>query len=149
MENSIQSLFALAHQLGIATQLHNTRMSKLLDKFEITYPQFSILMHMMQPQNANQTITQIASAVEVNQPAVTKIVKKFENMGLVTTTKTDGDSRRKAVKLTQSGADFIGRVQAHLLPDFLACFEQWAPEDVAELTNLLTNLNTWMDKNRL
>jgi DNA-binding MarR family transcriptional regulator len=69
----------LALKMGIFTQLHSSRLHQLLAEFELNVSQFGILNHLARHQNAPQRITEIARAVEVNQPAVTKTIARFEN----------------------------------------------------------------------
>ena len=68
----------LSSELGRMTQSYNTRLAQLLRSHDVTYPQYAVLDHIMRNGSMAETISQISDAVEVLQPAVTKIVRKFQ-----------------------------------------------------------------------
>ena len=139
----------LANELGLVAQLYSGRLAALLRKHDITYPQFVILEHILRMGKDGQTIDQISDAVEVLQPAVTKTVKKFENLGLVRHKKGSADRRQKHVEITDEGAGFIGRLQASLLPDILECFEDWEEEKLTRFADELAIFREWLEHNRI
>jgi DNA-binding MarR family transcriptional regulator len=73
----------LSSELGRMTQSYNTRLAQLLRRHDVTYPQYAVLDHIMRSGTKAETISQISDAVEVLQPAVTKIVRKFSDRGLL------------------------------------------------------------------
>ena len=73
----------LSNELGRTTQSYNTRLAQLLRRHDVTYPQYAVLEHIMRSGTKAETISQISDAVEVLQPAVTKIVRKFSDRGLL------------------------------------------------------------------
>jgi DNA-binding MarR family transcriptional regulator len=72
----------LSSELGRMTQSYNTRLAQLLRRHDVTYPQYAVLDHIMRSGTKAETINQISDAVEVLQPADTKIVRKFSDRGL-------------------------------------------------------------------
>ena len=107
----------LSSELGRMTQSYNTRLAQLLRSHDVTYPQYAVLDHIMRNGSKAGTISQISDAVEVLQPAVTKIVRKFSDRGLLQVSGTEKDRRQKRVSMTAEGAAFIGKLQAALMPD--------------------------------
>ena len=99
----------LSSELGRMTQSYNTRLAQLLRSHDVTYPQYAVLDHIMRNGSKAETISQISDAVEVLQPAVTKIVRKFSDRGLLQVSGTEKDRRQKRVSMTAEGAAFIGK----------------------------------------
>ena len=81
----VEKYVKLGTALSINTQLFSTRMGQMLDRFGLTEAQFSVLNHLARRMPEGQSVTAIAAAVEVKQPAVSKMVTKFEGMFLEVT----------------------------------------------------------------
>jgi len=95
-----------------------------------------------------QSVTAIAAAVEVKQPAVSKMVAKFETLGWARFETTQSDARAKHVFLTKLGGDHLRHVQRALLPDYVEMLKGWSDEEISLLTAQLFRLVSWMDSNR-
>lgn len=152
MENSpqdIEKYAKLGAALSISTQLFSTRMGVFLDRFGLTEAQFSVLNHLARRMPEGQSVTAIAAAVEVKQPAVSKMALKFEGMGWARFEATQGDARSKHVFLTSAGKEHLQQVQRALLPDYLNMLDGWSDEDIEALTAQLFRLVGWLDKNRI
>jgi len=145
----IEKYVKLGTALNIGTQLFSTRMAKMLDRFGLTEAQFSVLNHLARRMPDGQSVTAIASAVEVKQPAVSKMMAKFEGLGWVRFAALRDDARAKHVFITKEGSAHLMTVQRALLPDYVQMLEGWSDEDVATLTAQLFRLVGWLDQNRL
>ena len=139
-----------AKWLSVATQLFSTRMNKMLAPHQMTLSQFSILNHIAGlPEGQSQRISDIADAVEVNQPAVTKVVNKFENLGLVELQADVTDQRARRVRILPKGLLEIRKIQECLAPDLERMFAAYSSEELANLTSAMKRLAQWLDGNRL
>ncbi|WP_375264989.1 MarR family winged helix-turn-helix transcriptional regulator [Planktotalea sp.] len=145
----VEKYVKLGTALGISTQLFSTRMAARLDRFGLTEAQFSVLNHLARRMPEGQSVTAIAAAVEVKQPAVSKMVSKFEGMGWARFEAIKGDARAKQVFLTKEGGAHLMSVQRSLLPDYVQMLDGWSDEDIASLTAQLFRLVGWLDQNRL
>ncbi|WP_439140767.1 MarR family winged helix-turn-helix transcriptional regulator [Planktotalea sp.] len=145
----VEKYVKLGTALGISTQLFSTRMAARLDRFGLTEAQFSVLNHLARRMPEGQSVTAIAAAVEVKQPAVSKMVSKFEGMGWARFEAIKGDARAKQVYLTKEGGAHLMSVQRSLLPDYVQMLDGWSDEDIAALTTQLFRLVGWLDQNRL
>ncbi|MGH1578325.1 MarR family winged helix-turn-helix transcriptional regulator [Planktotalea sp.] len=145
----IEKYAKLGAALSISTQLFSTRMAGFLDRFGLTEAQFSVLNHLSRRMPEGQSVTAIAAAVEVKQPAVSKMVVKFEGMGWARFEATQSDARSKQVFLTDAGKAHLLDVQHALLPDYVHMLEGWSDEEIATLTAQLFRLVGWLDKNRI
>ena len=145
----IEKYAKIGTALSLNTQLFSTRMRTLLDRFDLTDSQFSVLNHLARRMPEGQSVTAIAAAVEVKQPAVSKMVAKFEGMGWARFETLKDDARAKQVFLTHSGQAHLMEIQRALLPDFVAMLDGWSDEDIEALTAQLFRLIGWLDNNRL
>ncbi|MEN8935955.1 MarR family winged helix-turn-helix transcriptional regulator [Planktotalea arctica] len=145
----IEKFVKLGTALGIITQLFSTRMGASLDRFGLTEAQFSVLNHLARRMPEGQSVTAIAAAVEVKQPAVSKMVAKFEGLGWARFEATKSDARFKQVFLTEAGLAHLREVQRALLPNYVAMLDGWSDEEISALTAQLFRLGGWLDKNRI
>ncbi len=136
--------------LTIVSKLFGTRMQVLLEPHGLTSAQFSILHHVArQGQDAGTRISDIAAAVEVEQPAVTKTMAKFQNMGLVEITNSKTDKRAKMVSAKPAAGILLGEVYQDIGPDLYQVFDTIGTEDIEQFTQLLKQLGQWLDANRI
>lgn len=135
-----------ARALSMTENLHGARMAKTLSKHDLTVQQFWVLNHIARQGREGQSIASIARAVEVNQPAVTKMVQKFERLGWV---ESRGNGRGRSIALTQTGGQMIGQVVATLAPDTAASLAGFSDAEIAQLTDGLERLAAWYDANRI
>lgn len=106
----------LSSELGRMTQSYNTRLTQLLRSHDVTYPQYAVLDHIMRNASKAETISQISDAVEVLQPAVTKIVRKFSDRGLLQVSGTENDRRQKRVSMTAEGPHSLANCRRPCCP---------------------------------
>jgi DNA-binding MarR family transcriptional regulator len=135
-------------RLGILSQLFQTRVSAILQPLDLTYNQLTVLSH-LERLGRQQTIGELAEAIEMNQPGVTKLVKRLEDGGLVAVAAGADDRRRRLVSITPAGAERMGNAMMTLFPDVAGWFDSWADEDVDQLGRLVGRLVGWLDENRL
>ncbi|MEM8861102.1 MAG: MarR family transcriptional regulator [Chloroflexota bacterium] len=135
--------------LGIVTQLFSTRMNQQLGAHDLNTTQFALLNHLMRNKLRNEGISDLASALEVNQPAVTKIVQKLTKLELLQVTKDPNDSRKKYVSITPAGEQKVQTAMMALGPDVVSWFEGWQPEELDRFIGDLGKLAGWLDSNRL
>jgi len=132
---------AFGQQLGIVTQLYAGLIERLLTPHGVTWPQFTVLVHLAR-RSTPARVSDIAQAVELTQPAVSKIVQKFVLLGLVETGRDLGDQRNRPVHLTPEGRARVGTIQQGFGPAFGALTQTFAPDDLARLTADLARLAT-------
>lgn len=127
-------------------------MAALLEPFGLTAGQFAILNHLAradQMGKAAERISDIAAAVQVGQPAVTKAVVKFETAHLVSLSEDRGDRRVRRVKIAPAGHRLLENVRAAIGPDLANAYACLGADDLVQLTLLLKRLGRWLDQNRL
>jgi len=136
--------------LSIVSKLFDTRMGILLAPHGLTPSQFSILHHIARQRiEGGHSISQIAAAVEVEQPAVTKAITKFQNMRLVSITAHPSDKRSKIVQPTDEASRLIGMIYKDMGPDLFNVFNSLNGSDIEAFAAQIKTLGQWLDKNRL
>lgn len=123
----------LMMRFGIAAQHYNSLLEKRLAPHGLTPLQLSVLSHLTRhPQP--QPITEIASAVDAGQPAISKMVAKFATAGWVTQTADQNDKRIKHIKITPTGSQHLLQTQKNLMPDITAALQNWDDTEMAQFT---------------
>lgn len=136
--------------LSIVSQLFGNRMGALLKPHGLTLGQFSILHHVARPRlTGAMRVSDIAAAVEVGQPAVTKALAKFQAMGLVEIEADQADRRARGVRPTPRAAELLDTVYRDIGPDLYRTFEVLGEEDIEAFARQLKRLGQWLDTNRL
>ena len=146
MTHDPQTMIRFARALAITSQLYQTRMNALLAPHDLTIAQFGLLNHLAHGPSDGEPIADIARAVEVNQPAVTKIVQKFDRLGWLHIT---GSGRGRRVRLNDTGFGALGRVHESLGPDYGRLLGSWTPGDLDAFSGYLERLAQGYDANRL
>lgn len=81
-------------------------------------------------QDGPLAIGDLASALGVSQPGVTRSIRQLEAAGIVEAVREGGDQRRKPVAITEKGRAVLGEVQRDLWPHVEAAVrEMCAPLD--------------------
>ena len=103
------------------TRLYLKRLGDIAQEYQLSTDQILVLHFLGQTDDAF-SIGKIAWQVPVQQPAVTKIVKKFENTGWVELVDGGNDRRVKKVKITADGHAKMGEIQNRLARNMLPFF---------------------------
>lgn len=136
--------------LSIVSKLFGSRMQILLEPHGLTPGQFSILHHVSRQQlEGGSRISDIAAAVEVEQPAVTKTIAKFRNLGLVDIVASATDKRAKLVLAKPAAGALLGKIYQDIGPDLFLVFDSIDTGDIEQFAQQLKQLGQWLDKNRL
>jgi len=136
--------------LSIVSQLFGNRMAQLLEPHGMTLGQFSILHHIVKPElKGGMRISDIASAVEVGQPAVTKAIAKFETLGLVELEPDLLDKRVKTVIAKPEATQLLNHIKVAIGPDLYQTFSSIDEEMITDFATSLKQLGSWLDENRL
>jgi DNA-binding MarR family transcriptional regulator len=139
-----------AKWLTIVSELFGARMSILLAPDGLTQSQFSILHHVVGLRSdTGSTVSTIAAAVEVEQPAVTKTLAKFQNLGLVEIMPSPTDRRAKLVRATPAAGALIGKIYQDMGPDLFQVFSTLDADALQQFSRQLKQLGQWLDSNRL
>lgn len=142
---------AVITRFAIAAQQFQNAMERRLAPHGLTLVQLSVLSHMVRRQAAGaraQRITQIARAVDVNQPGVTKIMTKFEAAGWITFEEDPHDKRARAARATPAAQAHLAALMPQLFAELGAWLSDWPDEEKALFLRLLERLSGFFDDNR-
>lgn len=108
----------------------------LLNDLGITYPQYLVLLVLWERRSAR--LGEIAEELLLATHAVSPIIDRLEEAGLVKRTKDDSDGRAVQVELTKAGADLESGARA--VQDEMRCRTSLEGDDVATLRASLHEL---------
>jgi MarR family transcriptional regulator, transcriptional regulator for hemolysin len=142
--NQQNPMAAFGQQLGIVAQLYTGLIERLLAPHGLTWPQFTVLVHLARRKGPAR-ISDIARAVELTQPAVTKIAQKFEGAGWVAVLRDPNDQRNRLLALTEPGSAQMREIQQGFGPAFARLASGLTPEDLERITVDLARLAQALD----
>jgi DNA-binding MarR family transcriptional regulator len=134
--------------IGVANQLTTTRFNQLMAERNLPLPQFSMLNHFSRDPKQQYTITQLASAFQANQPAITKTVQHLIQKGYLNVQVSQEDKRIKYHSITKSGLAAHKQAIAQILPDAQLIFAEWSAAEIEALHQSLFRLKNWLDDHR-
>lgn len=127
-----------------------SRMEAHLKPSGLTILQFTLLHHLVRPAlESGARISEIAQVLQVNQPAVTKIITKFEGMGLVEILRHPETRRVRSVHATAKASELLTAVKEKMGPDLAQLFGQLPPEARPVFKDGLEALGTWMSAHQI
>jgi DNA-binding MarR family transcriptional regulator len=133
-------------ELSIAHQLAETRLNRALRPIGLTMTHTAVLLHLA---NAGPcSVGDIAAAMEVNQPAVSKTLKTLAERGAVTMAAAADDARRREVALTPLGGGLIGQAMQAMHPDATVAFAGLDDARLLHLVELLAEVRATLDTAR-
>lgn len=134
----------LGQRLGIVSQLYAGLIARLLEPHGLTWPQFVLLSH-LDRRGVPQRVSDMAAAVDLTQPAVTKIVQKFAGLGLAEIRSDPGDQRSRPVEITPAGQARLQAVQRSFAPAFAELMAGWEAEEAERLIVDMARLAARLD----
>jgi len=99
-----------------ASRLITREYQPYLDKLEITYPQYLVLMVLWQTNEI--TVNEISQKLILNTNTITPLLKRMEKQGLIDRERSEKDERKVIVKLTEKGMAM--REEAARIPEQLS-----------------------------
>ena len=124
-----------------ASRLITREYQPLLDKLEITYPQYLVMMVLWEKDGLS--VNEITQRLILNTNTITPILKRMEAQGIIQRKRSDEDERRVIVTLTPKGERL--QKEASMIPEKLV--ERLVSEKVslAELKGLKDQLYKIID----
>ena len=145
MDTPRPDAFRVLTWIGIIEQLTRSAADRSLKAVDLTYSEFSLLIHFSHGHPPEKTVTGIASDMQMLQPAVTKIVQKLAAKGLLKASASTTDGRSKVLTLTAKGGQALQRAVGVITPVMGPAFEGWSDADYARLFGDLDRLKVKLD----
>jgi DNA-binding MarR family transcriptional regulator len=134
--------------IGVANQLTTTRFDRLMTESNLPLPQFTMLNHFSRNPQQRYTITQLTSAFQANQPAMTKTVQHLLEKGYLDFQVSQEDKRVKFHSITAAGLEAHQKAIAQIEPDAQLIFAEWSAEEIETLHKSVFRLKNWLDDRR-
>ncbi|MCV2884504.1 MarR family transcriptional regulator [Aestuariibacter sp. AA17] len=129
----------LCHRLYLASNRITRAYRPLLTALDLTYPQYVVMMALWEQDHIS--IASLLTKTGIDPGAMTLILKKVEEKGLIEIQKSETDKRSKFVFLSESGSKLAD--QAKHIPEQLTCqFDDVDRTAFNQLIALLDTLNT-------
>ncbi|MEM8922879.1 MAG: MarR family transcriptional regulator [Actinomycetota bacterium] len=134
--------------IGILSQLFQNRLARLLAPVGLNYNQLALLTHLSRAAEP-ASISELAEALEINQPGITKMVRRLEDARMVAIAGVEGDRRRRVVTITDGGRVALEGAMVAIDADNVGWFDGWTDEETADFADKVFRLVGWLDANRL
>ena len=128
--------------LGAAEQRLGARVNRALKGIDLPYAQFVILNHLASLPGEAWTVSGVASALEIGQPGVSKILRRLAVKGYVRIDTDPGDGRLRRLRLTRAGKVAHGEAFRRITPQASDIFSGWQDDDIDALHRLLYRLKS-------
>ncbi len=134
--------------LYAASRLITREYQPYLEKMDITYPQYLVLLVLWETDGI--TVNEIAQKLILNTNTITPLLKRMETQGIISRKRSERDERKVMVCLTGKGTEM--KSAAAGIPEELGRKIITDKITISELTELKTRLNTLInylvDKNQ-
>ncbi len=110
-----------------------------LDALGITYPQYLVLMVLWEKENIS--VIEIGEKLILNTNTITPLLKRMENIGLITRTQAKTDQRKVLIALTEKGRsmqDEAAQIPFNLIKKMNV---EITPDSVENMESLKNQLN--------
>lgn len=131
----------LCFPLYVASRLIIREYKPLLDSLGITYPQYLVLLVLWESDSVPVSV--ITEKLLLSTNTVTPLLKRMEELGLLTRTRSQADERRVIVSLTERGKAL--RAEAVSIPARLVASLQTEETSAAELEAMLDQVRQIID----
>lgn len=127
-------------QLSIAYQHLSARLNQDLRPLDLNMTQLSILTRFSRFEGLRETISSLATVMQMNQPAVTKAVKSLASHGWLKRTPDEKDARITHVTLTPEGLKQLGVAHQACGPTIDAAYRNHSTEELQSFLELQSKL---------
>ncbi len=139
-DNLLQLNNQLCFPLYAASRMVTKLYQPLLEKLDITYPQYLILLVLWE--NDELTVNEIGSKLMLETNTLTPLLKRMEVKGIVRRTRSTIDERKVIIKLEKKGVSL--KQQALCIPSsLLSGVSETFP--VEKINRLRTDLNDLLE----
>jgi DNA-binding MarR family transcriptional regulator len=123
----------LCFPLYAVSNMITRKYKPLLDKIDLTYTQYIVMMVLWEEKQVNEKF--LCEALCLKSNTVTPLLKKLEEKGYITKGKNKDDERNLIITLTKAGEDL--KDNALCVPECMAKEADLTPEETALLYKIL------------
>ena len=133
---SIRLRNQMCFPLYAASNMITRKYKPLLDKLDLTYTQYIVMMVLWEEKKVNEKL--LCETLCLKSNTVTPLLKKLETKGYIKKSKDAADERNLVITLTKKGEAL--KEKALEVPKALSCEINLSKEDAATLYNILYKL---------
>ncbi|MDB1144843.1 MAG: MarR family winged helix-turn-helix transcriptional regulator [Alcaligenaceae bacterium] len=126
----------LCHRLYFLSNAITRRYKPLLDRINLTYPQYVVMMALWEVDNV--TVGELHRKTQIDNGCLSLVLKKMVNKKVISLVPNEKDRRVKHVRLTQAGRDLQQLAQQERLS---LSAELLSEEEFNQLVGLLDKLS--------
>lgn len=126
----------ICHSLYSATNALVRAYRPLLDKLDLTYPQYLVMLALWESDDV--AIKDLVRRTRFDAGTLTPILKRLDAKGLIRLVKSEQDSRQKSVVVTEEGHQMAQVAES--VPDELSCQIDMTAEEAVKLKLLAEKL---------
>lgn len=126
----------LCFPLYAVSNIITRKYKPLLDKLDLTYTQYIVMMVLWEEKQVNEKL--LCEALCLKSNTVTPLLKKLEDKGYIKKEKDKGDERNLVITLTDEGENL--KDKALCVPETIAKEFHLMPEEAASLYTILYKL---------
>ena len=137
--------YQLCFPVYAASRLITREYQPFLDDLGITYPQYLVLLVLWEEDS--QSVNDIAKRLILNTNTMTPLLKRMEQQGLISRTRSDQDERKVTVQLTGKGQEL--KEKAAVIPEELIkrlSLSELKIEDLVKLKERLNSIISFLSK---
>ncbi|HBV76392.1 MULTISPECIES: MarR family winged helix-turn-helix transcriptional regulator [Vibrio] len=124
----------ICHRLYMASNALTRTYREMLSELDLTYPQYVVMMALWEQDNIS--ITKLLEKTAIDGSAMTQILKKMSDKGLLNIIKDGKDNRKRLVTLQDDGKKIQNKAAS--IPQSIRCqFPSLSHEDSEKLIHLL------------
>ena len=123
----------LCFPLYAVSNLITRKYKPLLDKLDLTYTQYIVMMVLWEEKQVNEKL--LCDTLCLKSNTVTPLLKKLEDKGYIKKSKDKGDERNLVITLTKDGEKL--RDRALCVPESIAKEFRLTPEEAASMYRIL------------
>ncbi len=109
---------------------------RLLDNFDLTYPQYLVLLVLWE--RDDQMVSEITAQLMLDSPTLTPLLKRMQAQDLVVRRRAENDERQVIVSLTAKARELKRRALA--IPKGVFCASGCSPEELVVMRDSLVKL---------
>ncbi|GGJ41811.1 MarR family winged helix-turn-helix transcriptional regulator [Deinococcus roseus] len=117
----------------------------LLEHLNLTYPQYLVMVLLWEGQP--HTVKTLGLRLELDSGTLSPLLKRLEQMGLITRTRLKHDEREVGIALTELGLH--KKTEAQHIPEQMACMMCLTPAQMVALQQQLRDLRAALKANGL
>ncbi|QSX41351.1 MarR family transcriptional regulator [Shewanella cyperi] len=145
METQMHDPLALENQVCFSLYTAANAMVRayrpLLDKLDLTYPQYLAMMVLWQEEGIS--VKTLGGKLHLDSGTLTPLLKRLEAKGLLLRERSSEDERQRVLKLTDAGRHL--RQQAEGIPQAMRCLVGGAAEELQQLKLLCDRASKLLD----